>query len=269
MKGMRFFILVFVFSVSNYLNAQGIAFSFKSDNQRLVEDAIEGACMLIQQKYELMDSVTKKHFGRGGRDYFNMLPFVGISTAKGIILDEKVLSPWIVDKDFEEYQNKYIPLVKKSAMKTDEGLHLSLSEHSSKKIDNSSFVMYEDTLLMRKGLEIDSIPGKKKGWMVWIVHSKNDAKSTAFTLHPIYKEIEIDEENYIINIERPNIEGNILGGFYIIFQIEKVGYISFKLTGVISVYGDTPRLECPFFRKLQSKQKLTLIQEEDYLSKKN
>lgn len=263
MKRMRILILLLVISMGNHLYAQGLAFSFKSDNQRLVEDALEGSCFLIQQKYELMDSISKKHFGRGGKDYFNMLSFVGISTTKGIIFNEELLAPWMIDKDFKEYQGKYIPLVKKSSILAKEGILLSLNEQNTPKIAESSLCLYKDSIFIQRGLEIDSMPGKKKGWVVWAVHSKNDAKSTDFTLHPIYKEIEINDENHIIKIDRPNIEGNIMGGFYIISQIESVGHIAFKLTGVISIYEDYPRLECPFFRKPQSNHKLTLIQNED------
>lgn len=263
MNRMRIFILLLVFSAGNHLCAQGLTFSFKSDNQRLVEDALEGSCLLIQQKYELMDSVSKKHFGRGGRDYFNLLSFVGISTTKGIVFNEELLTPWMVDKDFKEYQGKYIPLVKKSSILAKEGIQLFLNEQRTAKITESSLCLYEDSILMQRGLDIDSMPGKKKGWVVWAVRSKNDAKSTDFTLYPIYKEIEINDENHIIKVESPIIEGDIMGGFYIISQIERVGHIAFKLTGVISIYDDYPRLECPFFRKPQSKHKLTLIQNED------
>ena len=104
-------ILVLMACVSLQTTAQIFNFSLRTNNQQLIDEALAGAFVRINQSYELCDTIKDEHFGRGGKDYFSIIPFIGVQTEQGLIFPSAALRPWSCDKDFAEYDGQYKPLV--------------------------------------------------------------------------------------------------------------------------------------------------------------
>ncbi len=49
--------------------AQIFNFSLRTNNQQLIDEALAGAFVKINQSYELCDTVKDEHFGRDGKDF--------------------------------------------------------------------------------------------------------------------------------------------------------------------------------------------------------
>ncbi len=71
------------------VNAQIFNFSLRTNNQQLIDKALEGAFVRINQSYELCDTVKNEHFGRNEKDYFSIIPFIGVETERGLIFPQQ------------------------------------------------------------------------------------------------------------------------------------------------------------------------------------
>lgn len=87
-------------AISLPLSAQFFNLSLKTNSQQLIDEALVGAFTKIEQGYELCDTVSDEHFGRNGKDYFSLIPFIGIETERGLLFPNGALEPWTLDKDF-------------------------------------------------------------------------------------------------------------------------------------------------------------------------
>lgn len=67
---------VFLVLLAFPLNAQIFNFSLRTNNQQVIDEAMSGAFVRINQSYELCDTVQNEHFGRNEKDYFSIVPFV-------------------------------------------------------------------------------------------------------------------------------------------------------------------------------------------------
>ena len=62
-------ILILMTIVALPTTAQILNFSLRTNNQQLIDKALAGAFVRINQSYELCDTVKDEHFGRNGKNY--------------------------------------------------------------------------------------------------------------------------------------------------------------------------------------------------------
>lgn len=260
MKQRRVIIYFFIFLAFG-LTAQGQLFNlaFRSNNQQILEEAIKGSFIKVIQSYELCDTSSNERFGREGNSYFNRIPFLGIETSKGLILPKSIINPWEVDEDFKKYEQQYKPLLTETsflALKvmapSCENVPQLLNTENTKPCNG--FVCYNDSSIKNIGLEIDSLPGPKTGWLIWVTAPKDFAQTDSIKLISVRKDLDALENSEPIKIETPNVEDLILGGIYVLPIQTKIGQLNIYLSGIISFNNNEWGLSFPFIHKTQKEE---------------
>lgn len=245
------------------LSAQIFNFSLRTNNQQLIDKALEGAFVKINQSYELCDTIKDEHFGRNEKDYFSIIPFIGVETVKGLVFPSATMTPWTYDNDFDEYKDQYKPLVtgskisllnsQEKAVRTLEGII------AGDKIKDRLSIL-NDSIQSVPGLLVDTVPGVKDGWLIWLTSESNIVESDSVKFNSIKKEIEVPVDGENLHIDRPDISGTVYGGIYVTPIQTGVGQIAFTLTGVMVLDDEGWVLDFPFITAPKQTKALTPIE---------
>ena len=257
------FILFLLTLVAIPSTAQIFNFSLRTNNQQLIDKALSGAFVRINQSYELCDTVKVEHFGRDGKDYFNIVPFIGVKSEEGIVFPSLALTPWANDCDFDKYKDRYKPLATKSSISLLNIEEEQASKYSGSPIGGLAMTKYlctmVDTIQMVKGLNVDSIPGRKDGWFIWLSSNQNLAETDSVKFTSIKKDLEVPDDGEFLRIDTPEISGTVHGGIYVIPTQTAVGQITFTLTGIMVSDEEGWILDFPFITERRENKPLTPI----------
>lgn len=249
--------------VSLPTTAQIFNFSLRTNNQQLIDEALAGAFVRINQSYELCDTIKDEHFGRDGKDFFSIISFIGIETERGLVFPSATLKPWSYDKDFEEYQGQYKPLITKTKVrglnngKEDlilDASHLFLGKDVSKHLS-----VLCDSTQSSKGLKVDTIPGAKNGWLIWLSSNSNLAETDSVRFTSIKKDIEVPIDGGFLHIDKPEISETVYGGIYVTPIQSSIGQLTFTLTGVMVLDEEGWIIDFPFIKEPEENKTLTPI----------
>ncbi len=254
------------------MNAQFFNFSLRSNNQQLIDEAMKGAFVKINQSYELCDTITNEHFGRNGKDYFSIIPFVGIETERGLILPITSATPWMCDIDYEEYKGQYKPLVTSTQTskinKSGDKARIIKQPFVGTKI-SKNVLLINDSTQQNLGLKVDTISGNKEGWVIWLSSNDNLTEIDSVRFSSIKKDIDVPIDGESMRIDKPDISEAILGGIYVTPIQSSIGQITFILTGVIYLDNDDWVVNFPFIRRDNEVKALTPINSVKDASKLN
>ena len=261
--GAKKIILLLLTLVAIPATAQIFNFSLRTNNQQLIDKALSGAFVGINQSYELCDTIKDEHFGRDGKDYFSIIPFIGIETEKGLVFPSSLLTPWTKDVDFEKYRDKYKPLTTKSNVRLlnvegDQPYRDIQYPITGIPITNHLNIL-ADTLHSSKGLIVDTIPGVKDGWFIWLTSNKDLAEADSVKFTSIKKVIEVPLNGESIHIDTPEISETVYGGIYVTPIQTAIGQITFTLTGIMIPDEDGWILDFPFIAENKEKNRSHLL----------
>lgn len=250
--------------------AQIFNFSLRTNNQQLIDKALAGSFVRINQSYELYDTINDEHFGRDDKDYFNIVPFIGVKTEKGLVFPATTMTPWTLDTDFDKYKDRYKPLVTKSTVSLLNSVEEQYYNDSESPISGSPITKHLcymiDTVPSLTGLTIDSLPGEKDGWLFWLSSNQNLTDTDSLKITSIKKILEVPTDGECLRIDTPEISETVYGGVYVTPIQTSIGQLTFTLTGVMVLDEEGWVLDFPFIQKPQETKKLTPIND---LSDKN
>lgn len=256
-------ILILMTIVALPTTAQILNFSLRTNNQQLIDKALAGAFVRINQSYELCDTVKDEHFGRNGKDYFSIIPFIGIETEQGLIFPSTTLKPWTYDNDFNEYKGKYKPLVTESKINIlnhRDGYAVRNVELPFTGTSLSKYLsIYNDSIQHNQGLKIDTIPGLKNGWLIWLSSNSTLLETDSVRLTSIKKDIEVPTDGSSLHIEKLETNETVFGGIYVTPVQSSIGQLTFTLTGIMVLDEDSWVLDFPFMKAPQEVKILTPI----------
>ena len=269
----RYSLLTLLIAITFPMAAQIFNFSLRTNNQQLIDEALSGAFIKINQSYELCDTIKDEHFGRNGKDYFNIIPFIGINTAKGLVFPSAMLEPWTYDSEYDEYKEQYKPITtasKYSVLNTDKVFDIDSSNQPASGTDITKYLcLLNDTIQQRSGLPIDTVPGIKNGWLIWLSSNTNLADTDSVRFTSIKKEIEVPIDGGYLHIEKPEISETVYGGVYVTPIQTSIGQLMFTLTGVLVLGEEGWVIDFPFIQQPQETKKLTPINDFPDRSKLN
>ncbi len=210
---------------------------FSSPNQQLIKDAVDGGIIIIEQSYQLEDTVSGQRFGRFGNKEFGKIYSLAVLTDSGYCLSPAAIKPWESDANFEKYRQSHKPVLYKTAYR-----HFNDSTFSTLDADMSSGIGLNDGYMFVKStggqssLVKDDVIGHKNGWAVWVV--SEDSLSTspttvAVSYQPVRREIEVVDSTSTYTVENPYTDNKIWGGIYVVPVRKSLGNIAFKFVGVI------------------------------------
>lgn len=257
---LRHLISIVILLTSFSMSAQLFNFSLKTNNQQLIDDALAGAFVRINQSYELCDTVNDAHFGRDGKDYFSIIPFIGVETEKGLLFPTVTLQPWTYDKAFKEYEGQYKPLVTTSKISrlNGKGDIETISTLLGDSIKHTLSVL-SDSVRFNSGLRVDTVAGEKEGWLIWISSNDNFVTNDSVRLTSIKKNIEVPVDGEHLSISNPDISETVYGGIYVTPKQTAVGQLTFELTGVMVLNDEGWDIVFPFISTKEEAKALTPI----------
>lgn len=259
----KHFILILILVIALPTKAQIFNFSLRTNNQQLIDEALVGAFVGINQSYALCDTVKNEHFGRDRKDYFSIISFIGIETEYGLVFPSAALTPWSCDKDFDEYKGLYKPLItetKINYLNNGKGhIHRNFSGPFFGKEVSKHISIYCDSIQNTQGLKVDTVPGVKNGWLIWLSSSSSLAQTDSIRFTSIKKNIEVPIVGGELHLDEPEISETVYGGIYVTPIQSSIGQLTFILTGVAILDKDGWILEFPFLKEYNEKKNLTPI----------
>ncbi len=245
----RFITAVLLFLTVLPLSAQIFNFSLKTNNQQLIDKALSGAFVKINQSYELCDTVSGEHFGRNKKDYFSIIPFIGIETERGLVFPTATLKPWTFDSDFNEYKGQYKPIVthsQLSLLNSPNNAVRSIESNITGEKVSERLSLLNDSVQSIRGLLVDSISGLKDGWLIWLTSETDIVENDSVKFISIKKDIEVPIDGEYLRIENPDLSGTVYGGIYVTTVQTGVGQLAFTLTGVMVLDDEGWIMDFPF-----------------------
>lgn len=217
--------------------AQFEANMFSTNNQKLIEQAIRSGFILVEQAYQLEDSITHQRFGRYGNDIFGKSRSLGVRVGKDVLVSKSILFPWENDENFERYRASYTPIIVNSAfieLNDTTQTHVVISRDNMINVTRS-LISLPDSSLAMKGFTTEKIAGLSKGWLVWITSEKTMQEWDSLSIVPsIYKKtIDFSADIREYEVEALQTSNHIWGGVFIIPKQTQIGQLTFILGGIL------------------------------------
>jgi len=218
-----------------------------SSNQQLIEDAVKDGLFVVRSCYRLQDTTKTEptYFGRNNLPYFGNTYSLGIKVRSGYYTDDIAARPWLYDSNYDTYRTaaSYKPVISESYYRPHhDSTYLSLpyQDRPVKEITKEQVYFTEDTVFQDKGFIPDTLPGLKKGWLVWVTTDKPLHEQPGQTLSfSIYRsELTFDGDTGRYEVRSLATDRIVLGGIYVIPDFSEVGQITFRVAGVLSKKGD-------------------------------
>lgn len=220
-------------SLRDYLKSR----SGKVDS--LVLNAVSPALSIIRQQYRL--ERNGDFFGRQNKPYFAETYSLGINVSdlNGTLIHRSVVFPWEGDSDYQringngKYRPAYFRSMRRIIMEKEwSDVELELGTQYVTPITQDSLLYKHAEKKADFGLPIDETAGMKQGYMIWVYSSTNlqdSAMQVQFEQTEL--KVEANPDGKPLSLNLGNIK-NILGGIFIVPQVERAGYIKLLLVGV-------------------------------------
>ena len=204
-------------------------------------DAVQPALSIIRQQYRL--ERNGDFFGRQNKPYFAETYSLGIKISGGTILHRSVVFPWENDADYQringsgKYKPAYFRSMQRSVMGGEwKAVELELGTQYVAPFSSDSLLYRHTDATADFGLPIDETAGSKQGYMIW-AYSTSNLQDSAMQVKFQQSELKIEAktDGNTISVKPGNIS-NVLGGIFIVPQVERAGYIKLLLVGVAARY---------------------------------
>ena len=200
-------------------------------------DAVQPALSIIRQQYRL--ERNGDFFGRQNKPYFAETYSLGIKISGGTILHRSVVFPWENDADYQringsgKYKPTYFRSMQRPVIEGEwKAVELELGTQYIAPFTSDSSLYRHTDATADFGLPIDETAGLKQGYMIW-AYSTTNMKDSAMQVKFQQSELKIEAktDGKTISVKPDNIS-NVLGGLFIVPQVERAGYIKLLLVGV-------------------------------------
>lgn len=225
--------------------AQFNASMFSTNNQQLVEDAIQGGIVILGQSYQLEDTVMNQRFGRYGEAEFGRNYSLAVKVSGGLCLFGQVMRPWESDENFARYRETHKPVLYKTYYRclSDSVEHEIVIDYARAKGygENNLLFVRDSTTFSGNGFNMDGNEGNRKGWMVWGVSDVKleNCDSTTTADYVIYRhEQTVVAGTFQYDIIPPATDKQVWGGIYVVPEQTGIGQLTFRLCGIMSKESD-------------------------------
>lgn len=237
--------IVFITSIY-YCNGQDLQnILFKNQTVSIIENAVIEGITIVSQSYQLEDTVTHQKFGRYGKPEFGQGYSVGVKIPGKLILHRSAVEPWNEDPNFERYKKSHMPVrYKRTIRECGDTLiteKIVQNEHIDDLYRSELFALQDSSINVKQGFQLDTLPGNKNGWLIWVISDNPIEKSDSIHNESlmIYKsELSFNNEQCEVNIKAPSTEKEVWGGIFVTPVQTSVGQITFFLSGIIQYKGN-------------------------------
>jgi hypothetical protein len=207
----------------------------------MIEDAIKDGIYIVEQSYRLRSNNDGRFYGRNNQPEYNKVYAVAVKLNGAYCIDERTLKPWESDNNYNSLskveKERYTPVLYKSNYRK-----IFENNWSIFPLDTLNCIEFVPGHLYRLtdengefGLQTDFTDGLKKGWLVWVTTQEDmtKKKNASIGLNIYRSEINITKSEGLYEINQPVFQSNILGGIYIVPEVNRIGQITFFLFGMI------------------------------------
>lgn len=210
---------------------------FYSNNQQIIKDAVINSLVIVEQSYQLEDTMTHRLYGRNNQSEFGKLRGLAVKTKEGYLVNKNLLSPWAFDENCIRYLNQYKGVISKTTIYeiSDTIAYYRDIVFREAILSNQHLVLIGDTLFRNNGFSQSQSIDKTGGWLVWLTAKKDiqDLKSGDEVIYQIYKtDLNLSIDSLCYNIAAPVTENKIIGGIFIVPKLAQIGLIEFYLRGL-------------------------------------
>ena len=218
-------------------------FSLQSPNQEMVEDAITGGMVIVEQAYQLEDTVSHQLFGRYGNNEFGQSYSVAVKVPGGLLVQDCTARPWEYDPNFDRYRESHRPALYTTRYRelTDSAMTTLAGDIRGAEPSAPGLYMVTDsTTFGGNGFMADCATGDEcDGWLAWVVSpqpidscgSQSAQPSVSYTIYRHKLALSPDSSEY--TVKTPQVTGEVWGGIYIVPRQTGIGQITFTLCGVM------------------------------------
>lgn len=245
--------------------------SFK-DSIKFVEHAVINGLFISRSSFQICKRDTKELFGLNNKKEFGTSYTLGVKVPGGYLLTDKAVRPWLYNRKYAAYSTNYDPLFyearyasKDNDFKYD-SLDFKLSEQ--KRLFDTTLYRFPSVAFSNKGFVLDTTGGNKEGFIVWVSNKdKNLDSITSIELSVVQKKYFIEQPSDLCQIlEKPKIDGVVLGAIYVIPNYKDVGIIEFVLCGVCVETNGEWRIYFPFIDEDKLYRQYCGVSEEETLT---
>lgn len=208
------------------------------ENNTILTEALTPALSVIRQQYRL--EREGKYYGKNNMPFYGESYTLAVKVPGGTYVQSAALHPWENDADYlrvsEDRKYTHSMFWSFQRQLTDSlWKRVELDREGSqyvKPIDSDSIVFNFEEEKPDFGLPIDETLGRKQGYMVWAYSTTNARDSS---MHIILR-----QESRVINVSAdslhysvsPDDAERIIGGIFVVPQVEKTGYIKLLMAGI-------------------------------------
>lgn len=203
----------------------------------VVELSVLPELSIVRQQYRLArDGNT---YGKNNKPYYGENYSLAIKVSNGLILSSTVVEPWNMDEDFNRLNtsNQYKPELFWTYQRPldDASYHevdFEFGTDYMHPIGSCELLYVHEERKGDFGLPIDSSPGEKDGYMVWVYTGtslQDSAMSVSVKLEP--KRIVASEDGERMILDAGDFS-KVLGGLYVVPRYERGGRIQMQVVGV-------------------------------------
>ena len=220
------------------------------ENNAFLTDALMPAFSVIRQQYRL--EREGQYYGKNNMPFYGESYTLAVKVPGGTFMQRAVLRPWENDADynrvseggkythslFSSYQRQLADSVWKRVELDREG------SRYVKPIDDDSLIFNLEEAKPDFGLAIDETPGRKQGYMVW-AYSGTNARDSAMhiSLRQESRVITVSADSLHYSVSPADVD-RIIGGIFVVPQIERTGYIKLLMAGIAAKNKDGKWVLC-------------------------
>lgn len=222
---------------------------------KIIEKTVRPGLFVVKRSFQLQDKKSNELFGLNGRPEFGIGYSVGVKTPRGFCITNQAVLPWNYNSSFKKYEGKYTPVISKSEYSElgKDSVFLETDEIKNQHtiLCDSAIYQYESDLFQGQSFKIDTLAGKKKGWLILLTHSKNADLNNVSNLkfHCQEKELLVNNTFCVDSLGKLPSDDQALGGVYVIPVFKGIGKLELHLCGILSKTDNQWRVYFPFIIK--------------------
>lgn len=231
-------ILTLFLSMSMFSSwGQSLQMKLITNNQQMVENAVQDAFSIIRQEFQLQDTCTGNRYNLDSLEYFGYSESICIKLKDGFITSRCISEPWNYDANISEFPNYHPVLSRLQVYNTDSAKWQNISptpDYSDvRSIENTGKIIVRDSLFHNNGLSIGTINEDDEGWIVWIYRAGNKVSLRSFKQNAGTK-----DNLSTIKIQQPPTEDNLFCGILLAADYSEVGTIRFRMAALVEKVED-------------------------------
>ena len=202
----------------------------------IITKAVTPALSIVRQQYRLERGGD--FFGRRGRLYYGETYTLGVKVSNSTILQRGAVFPWENDADYKRVSadGKYTAANFHSMQRllsNKEWKDVEFDFENLTKPKTADSLLYESLDKINDfGLPVDDTEGYKNGYLIW-AYSSTNLQDSAMQVSLKQKSYSIEAKGNGMPLDvSPERADSVLGGVFVVTQVERVGYIKVFLVGV-------------------------------------